>query len=247
MFATTAPLRQALAEAFAQRPFAVAFWDGTRVEATTPDAPTFTLRSPEALGARRPQPRRAGDRPRVRRRADRRRRPGRRVGGRHRVGRSFAGRRDTGAPGRRRPPRGRAGQAAVDPVDRAASAGPAALDAARSQRDHVPLRRGQRLLQALPGPEDGLQLCDLLARRHDARGGAAHEARPRRREARPAAGRPVARRRLWLGCLRHTRRARVRREGRRHHARQGAGGARARAGPRGRDGGPGRDPSGRLP
>ncbi len=49
MFATTAPLRQALTEAFPERPFAVALWDGTRVDATTPDAPTFSLRSPEAL------------------------------------------------------------------------------------------------------------------------------------------------------------------------------------------------------
>ena len=32
-----------------QRPFAVAFWDGTSLEATEPQAPTFTLRSPQAL------------------------------------------------------------------------------------------------------------------------------------------------------------------------------------------------------
>jgi cyclopropane-fatty-acyl-phospholipid synthase len=50
MFATTAPLRQALSDTFPQRPFAVALWDGSRVPATTPGAPTFTLRSPKALG-----------------------------------------------------------------------------------------------------------------------------------------------------------------------------------------------------
>jgi cyclopropane-fatty-acyl-phospholipid synthase len=45
----TAPLRRELAAALPQRPFAVRFWDGTEVPATTPDAPTFSFRSPEAL------------------------------------------------------------------------------------------------------------------------------------------------------------------------------------------------------
>jgi cyclopropane-fatty-acyl-phospholipid synthase len=50
MFAKSAPLRRALTETFPERPFAVAFWDGSSVPATTSDAPTFTLRSPAALG-----------------------------------------------------------------------------------------------------------------------------------------------------------------------------------------------------
>jgi cyclopropane-fatty-acyl-phospholipid synthase len=47
--ARTAPLRNELRAALPQRPFAVAFWDGTSLEATEPQAPTFTLRSPQAL------------------------------------------------------------------------------------------------------------------------------------------------------------------------------------------------------
>jgi cyclopropane-fatty-acyl-phospholipid synthase len=48
-FARTAPLRRELVAALPQRPFAIRFWDGTVVEATVPDAPTFSFRSPEAL------------------------------------------------------------------------------------------------------------------------------------------------------------------------------------------------------
>src|SRR5205807_7612586 len=44
-----APLRYELRAAFPRRPFAVRFWDGTAVEATDSQAPTFTLRSPRAL------------------------------------------------------------------------------------------------------------------------------------------------------------------------------------------------------
>ncbi len=45
----TEALRRQLRQAFPQRPFAVAFWDGTSVEATEPGAPTFTFRSPQAV------------------------------------------------------------------------------------------------------------------------------------------------------------------------------------------------------
>jgi cyclopropane-fatty-acyl-phospholipid synthase len=48
-FANPAPLRRELVAALPRRPFAVRFWDGTVVAATEPDAPTFTLLSPEAL------------------------------------------------------------------------------------------------------------------------------------------------------------------------------------------------------
>jgi cyclopropane-fatty-acyl-phospholipid synthase len=45
----TEALRRQLRQAFPQRPFAVAFWDGTTVEATEPGAPTFTFRSSQAV------------------------------------------------------------------------------------------------------------------------------------------------------------------------------------------------------
>ena len=48
-FARTAPLRSALAEALPERPFSVAFWDGTEVPATTAPGPRFTVRSPRAV------------------------------------------------------------------------------------------------------------------------------------------------------------------------------------------------------
>jgi cyclopropane-fatty-acyl-phospholipid synthase len=48
-FARTAPLRRELEAALPRRPFAIRFWDGTSVEATEPDAPTFSFLSPEAL------------------------------------------------------------------------------------------------------------------------------------------------------------------------------------------------------
>ncbi len=47
--ARTGTLRGELRAALPRRPFAIQFWDGTRVEATEPNAPTFTLRSPKAL------------------------------------------------------------------------------------------------------------------------------------------------------------------------------------------------------
>ncbi|HEV2814547.1 MAG TPA: hypothetical protein VGW10_14935, partial [Solirubrobacteraceae bacterium] len=43
------PLRRELASALPERPFAVAFWDGTSLPATTGDGPTFTLRGPAAV------------------------------------------------------------------------------------------------------------------------------------------------------------------------------------------------------
>jgi cyclopropane-fatty-acyl-phospholipid synthase len=44
-----APLREAIADALTQRPFALRFWDGSEVPATQGGAPTFTVRSPRAL------------------------------------------------------------------------------------------------------------------------------------------------------------------------------------------------------
>ncbi|HEY8626064.1 MAG TPA: class I SAM-dependent methyltransferase, partial [Solirubrobacteraceae bacterium] len=48
-FARTAALRGELERALPRRPFAVRFWDGTTVQATEQPAPTFTVRSPQAL------------------------------------------------------------------------------------------------------------------------------------------------------------------------------------------------------
>jgi cyclopropane-fatty-acyl-phospholipid synthase len=48
-FAQTAPLRREIESALPRRPFALRFWDGTTVEATEPDAPTFSFLSPQAL------------------------------------------------------------------------------------------------------------------------------------------------------------------------------------------------------
>jgi len=46
---STAPLREALEGALPERPFRVELWDGTAVPSTD-GGPTFSLRSPQALG-----------------------------------------------------------------------------------------------------------------------------------------------------------------------------------------------------
>jgi cyclopropane-fatty-acyl-phospholipid synthase len=48
-FSRTAPLRREIEAALPSRPFRLRFWDGSVVEATDPDAPTFVFRSPTAL------------------------------------------------------------------------------------------------------------------------------------------------------------------------------------------------------
>jgi cyclopropane-fatty-acyl-phospholipid synthase len=47
-FARTAPLRREIEARLPDRPFTVAFWDGTTVPATSTGGPTFTVRSPAA-------------------------------------------------------------------------------------------------------------------------------------------------------------------------------------------------------
>jgi cyclopropane-fatty-acyl-phospholipid synthase len=47
--ARTAPIRRELAAALPKRPFAVEFWDGTRLEATEDGGPVFRVRSPRAV------------------------------------------------------------------------------------------------------------------------------------------------------------------------------------------------------
>src|SRR4051794_1914424 len=48
VLSSTAPLRASVERAFPERPFAVQFWDGSEIPATTAPAPTFVLRSPKA-------------------------------------------------------------------------------------------------------------------------------------------------------------------------------------------------------
>lgn len=48
-FARPEPLRRELARALPERPFALRFWDGSELAASTPDGPTFTVRSPAAV------------------------------------------------------------------------------------------------------------------------------------------------------------------------------------------------------
>jgi cyclopropane-fatty-acyl-phospholipid synthase len=45
----TAPLRRELCRVLPTRPFRIRFWDGTVLPATVPDAPTFELRTPDAI------------------------------------------------------------------------------------------------------------------------------------------------------------------------------------------------------
>ena len=47
-FASTAPLRREIEALIPERPFAVEFWDGTRLAATNGGGPTFFVRSPRA-------------------------------------------------------------------------------------------------------------------------------------------------------------------------------------------------------
>jgi len=48
-FGRTGPLRRELERTLRERPFSIAFWDGTSLESTTEDGPTFTVRSPNAI------------------------------------------------------------------------------------------------------------------------------------------------------------------------------------------------------
>jgi cyclopropane-fatty-acyl-phospholipid synthase len=47
-FANAAPLRREIETRLPDRPFTIAFWDGTEVPATNGGGPTFTVRSPRA-------------------------------------------------------------------------------------------------------------------------------------------------------------------------------------------------------
>jgi cyclopropane-fatty-acyl-phospholipid synthase len=48
-FANTAPLRREIATRLPERPFTIAFWDGSKVPSTSGDGPVFSVRSPRAI------------------------------------------------------------------------------------------------------------------------------------------------------------------------------------------------------
>jgi cyclopropane-fatty-acyl-phospholipid synthase len=48
-FARTEPLRREIERNFPDRPFAIEFWDGTRIPSTDGDGPVFSVRSPKAI------------------------------------------------------------------------------------------------------------------------------------------------------------------------------------------------------
>ena len=48
-FANTAPLRREIEARLPERPFAIEFWDGSRLASTDEDGPVFSVRSPKAL------------------------------------------------------------------------------------------------------------------------------------------------------------------------------------------------------
>ena len=48
-FANTAPLRREIETRLPERPFTIAFWDGSKVPSTSGEGPTFSVRSPKAL------------------------------------------------------------------------------------------------------------------------------------------------------------------------------------------------------
>ena len=204
MPARPSPLRDELAQALPERPFSIEFWDGSRLAATNGGGPTFHLRSPAAVGARPARPRPARPRPRVRVGRARRGRPRRRARAARQV--EAAGLDRPRARGSRSPPCGRAasrGRRRVPAAELRPRGAPPQRRARRARRA-PPLRRLQRLLRAVPRRVDDLQLRGLLARSEDARGGAGDQARAGLHEARAAAGRARARRRLRLGQLRRS-------------------------------------------
>ena len=228
----TGPLRGELAEALPERPFTVAFWDGTELPPTHGDGPTFTVRSPARGRARAAAPGQLG--------------LGRAyVTGELEVDDLDARRSSCCNAGSRR--RSTAATKARLALAAAAGRGPRAPaarpqaelrprapphDRARRARGAPPLRPAARLLRALPRRVDDLQLRGLLARGQDARGGAGGQARAGLHEARPEAGERV----LDVGCgwgsfAIHAARQ-PRRPRHRHHPVRAAGRARARSAPR---------------
>ena len=227
-----APARcRELGAALPDRPFAVAFWDGTAAGPTT-----AARRSRDRASARRRPSRTRCARPASSASA------GRTSPARSRSTTSTTCSRCStpGAAGARPPRQARLALAAVrgggltrpPPAPRRPSCGPRgrrhSLEPRRA-RGAPPLRRLQRVLRALPRRVDDLQLRVLLARREHARGGAGGQARAGLHEARPRAGRARARRGLRLGRLRDARRRALRRRGRGDHAVRAAGRARAPA------------------
>ena len=201
--ARTEPLLRELDAALPDRPFHLELWDGSRAARHQRRRPPFRARS---HGRRRPTPLRA---------------PGQLGLGRAYVSGALevddldavlalldewsppplGAAREGAADGRRGCARAGPDAPAARPRRRAQAEGPPPQPRARPPLGPPPLRRLQRVLQAVPRRLADLLVRDLLARREDARGGPAHQARAGRRQARDRRGRPRARRRLRLGEL----------------------------------------------
>ncbi len=195
-----------------ERPFSIEFWDGGRVPATAaadadvlscaaPSAIAHALRAPGPLGLGRAYVEGSLETDDI---------DGAFLVVDDWVPPPIAAARQ-GAAARRARARGAPGRDPAPAGDRAAAARRAPQPGARRGGDPLPLRRRQRVLRAVPRRVDDLQLRAVLARRADARGGAARQARHDRAEARAARRAARARRRLRLGELRDPRRARIRR------------------------------------
>ena len=245
--ARTAPLRNQIEAALPERPFTVRFWDGTDAalhewQRQRPDVHRplaegvgHALRAPGQLGLGRAYVT-ASSRSTTSTRSSTCSRPGSRR-------RSTAPRRRSSRCGRpaagvQRPP---------TPPCRAAPTRQAPHGRARRPLGPPPLRRRQRVLRALPRRHDDLQLRDLRDARPVARGRADEQARDGLPQARPAARRAAARRRLRLGLVRRPRRRAPRRPRHRDHPVRAAGRAARGARRRARRRRPGRDPRHGLP
>ena len=246
--ARTDPLCRELVRTFRDRPFALEFWDGSRVPPTDDAAaPTLRFRSPGAISQLLRSPGQLGiGRAYVLGEA-RNGRPGR--GGRPAgsLGASLAGRSTAAAARGGRRSRDRVAQALTSPSRRAACLAKAAHNAARRGVGPPSLRRLERVLRAVPRSLDDLQLRAVRGRHRDARGSAAGEAGADLLQARARAGNADARRRLRLGQPRDPRRSRAWRGGARGHAVGAPGGARRRASSSGRRRRPGEVSGTRLP
>ena len=240
-------LRRNIERALPDRPFTIELWDGSRVPSTR-HGPTLTIRSPRAIGHVLRAPGRARARPCLRLRRDRGRRPGRGDRPARPLARAprSASRSGCGSARRRCAPRAPIARPRPPPPS-CARARRRAHQAARRGGRPAPLRRLERVLRAVPGRDDDLQLRAVRAGDRDAGGRPARQARADLPQAQARARPAHARHRLRLGKPGDPRRARARRLGLGNHALRAAGGAGEGAGARGGRGRPGRVQGDGLP
>src|SRR5579863_6684545 len=241
LFHPTARLCRELTQVFPERPFSIEFWDGGRVPATEARTPTFFVRRASAIAhaLRAPGP----------------------LG----LGRAYVeGSLETDdidaafvvvddwvpPPITRRDKARLLGALVLAALPAGIPRRPSTellLPGARRAGDSLPLRRRQRLLRAVSRRVDDLQLCPVLTRCGNTRGGPARQARYGRQEARAARRATRAGCRMRLGQLCDPRRARLRRQRRGDHAVAVTGRAGSQAGRRCRRRRSRRDPHRRLP